>query len=51
MEIKKTNTQELKLVKQLIPLVNSEKEFDCLMADKSRLSSNSKVLKGGVKKW
>lgn len=51
METKKINTQELKLVEDLLPIVNSEAEYNSLMADKVRLCSYSKVMKGGVRKW
>lgn len=51
METKKTTEQELKLVEQLLWKVGSGEEFNYLVAEKARLSSHSKVMKGGMKKW
>jgi len=51
MENKKLFEQELKLINQLLDVVNSKEEFDYLLAEKARLLSYSTQLKGGAQKW
>lgn len=51
MENKNIQSQELKLIEQLLGLVNSKEEFDYLMAGKARLLSCQLLMKGGARKW
>ena len=51
MEIKNIQSQELELTNWLLGIVNSQEEFELLLADKARLSFKFNINERRCSKW